>query len=157
MLWRGLNSGPPDDSAEGQTLGKAYRMAIKVYIVEDHPELREVLGMLIEYEPALELCGSAATGEEALVQLVEAEAHVVLVDMFLPQMNGADLIMELQTQWPDLRCVVLSGHADISYVERALAAGARGYILKGNPDEVLEAIQHVMAGGIYLSPLLRRG
>jgi DNA-binding NarL/FixJ family response regulator len=132
-------------------------MAIKVYIVEDHPELREALGMLVEYEPALELCGSAATGEEALAQLADTGAQVVLVDMFLPQMNGADLIMELQTQWPDLRCVVLSGHTDTSYVERALAAGARGYILKGNPDEVLEAIQHVMAGGIYLSPLLRHG
>lgn len=126
-------------------------MPLKVFIVEDHLILRETLGYLIKNAPGLEVCGSAATGEEAVQQLAGVAADLVLLDLALPEMSGIEVVQALQVRQPAVPCLILSGHSEATYIRQALTAGARGYLLKGNPSEILEAIQIVGAGGTYLS------
>lgn len=130
-------------------------MASNVYIVEDHPLVRSMVGEAIERMDELSVCGTAGSAEEALAHLQDAGADVVLVDMALPAMSGADLIAEMEKLQTDLRFIVLSGHSDPAYVDRAFAAGARGYVLKGELHDLEEAIRQVLAGGTYLSDKLR--
>jgi DNA-binding NarL/FixJ family response regulator len=80
---------------------------------------------------------------------------LVLVDVSLPNMSGIELVAMIRQQMPQLRCLMLSGHNELEYVRRALAAGAWGYVTKGNPRVLLEAIQDVLAGETYLSEELR--
>ncbi|MGH8144783.1 MAG: response regulator [Rhodanobacteraceae bacterium] len=104
---------------------------------------------------ALSVCGAAGSAETALRELPGLDVNVVLIDMSLPQMSGIKLIAALHTQFPEMRCLIMSGHNEPGYVQRALAAGARGYVLKGKPPEVQPAIEAVLAGERYLSPALR--
>jgi DNA-binding NarL/FixJ family response regulator len=125
---------------------------------------------------AVELVGTAESAEEALEALARLEnetaaedetdsedetavesataVDLVLVDMSLPAMNGVQFVSEVRTRWPELPCVILSGHGEKSYVERAFEAGAEGYILKGDPYELEEAIEQVLDGKRYTSPAL---
>jgi DNA-binding NarL/FixJ family response regulator len=130
-------------------------MSLKIFIVEDHPITRYTLGKFLQKKPDLELCGEAATGAEALERLAEVEADLILIDVLLSGMNGLQLVEQLQEKYPALLCLMLSGHNETLYIRRAFSAGARGYILKGNPSEMLEAIQTVRDGGTYLSPALQ--
>ena len=129
-------------------------MAGKIYIVEDHAIVREMLGMTVERMMGLSVCGTAASAEEALEQFEKAGADLVLVDMSLPGMSGSELIRAVSERWPGLRCLVLSAHAEAWYVEGALQAGARGYVLKGDPSELERAIRRVLGGEMYLSTSL---
>ncbi|MBX3012271.1 MAG: response regulator transcription factor [Caldilineaceae bacterium] len=129
-------------------------MATKLYIVEDHPLMQRMLRERIDRLPNLQVIGVAATAEEALTQLATLEVDLVLVDVSLPGMNGIDLVRALLLQRPGLLCLMLSGHQESSYVQRALAAGARGYLAKGNPPELGEAIPQILQGGTYLSSSL---
>ncbi|HUG62373.1 MAG TPA: response regulator transcription factor, partial [Methylomirabilota bacterium] len=90
-----------------------------------------------------------------LLDIPAAKPDLLLVDLSLPRMNGADLIQLAQERWPDLPSLVLSGHGEAAYVTRARAAGARGYVLKGNPYELPDAIHSVLRGKEYLSVALR--
>jgi len=78
-----------------------------------------------------------------------------VVDLSLPGRSGLDLVEEIQKRW-GTPCVILSGHGERTYVGRALACGARGYVLKGNPQDLPVAIREVLDGEIHLSPTLRR-
>lgn len=129
-------------------------MDTNVYIVEDHPLMQRMTQELISRMTNLQVCGVAATAQEALAQLPAAEVALVLVDVSLPDMSGIDLVRQLRTQHPELRCLMLSGHQEQSYVKRALAAGACGYIAKGNPFELRDAIAQVLQGEIYLTKAL---
>jgi DNA-binding NarL/FixJ family response regulator len=80
---------------------------------------------------------------------------LALVDLSLPRMSGIDLVQRLQQENSRLPCLMLSGHLDSLYVRRSLHAGARGYVLKGDSEAILEGIRKVMKGEIYLSPELR--
>ena len=97
----------------------------------------------------------AATAQEALAQIPTLAVDLIVVDLSLPDMDGIQLVGELRARQPDLRCLMLSGHQERNYVERALAAGACGYIAKGNPLELIEAIRRVLKGESYLSKTLR--
>lgn len=130
-------------------------LTLKVFIVEDHFVMRETLSYLIKREPGLAVCGAAETGEAAFQQLATVAADLVLVDLSLPGMNGIDLIQRLQVRQPDLPCLILSGHDKVNYVRQALDVGAQGYVLKGKPEEMLEAIQTVSNGGTYVSSALQ--
>ena len=129
-------------------------MAIRIYVVEDHPIMRETLVEYLKLNDDFELCGVAASGEEALDGLTAARAALVLLDLSLPGRSGLDLLPEIQSNSP-IPCIVLSGHREPSYVERALEAGARGYVLKGRPQEIPIAINAVLDGGLYVSESLR--
>jgi DNA-binding NarL/FixJ family response regulator len=132
-------------------------MTLKIFIVEDHPILLYTLKGFIKNEAGLQVCGTATTGAEALERLAETEADLALIDVKLPGISGLELLEQLRERYPGLLCLMLSGHGETTYIQQALRAGARGYILKGNPDEMLAAIQTVAGGGTYLSPSLPGG
>ena len=128
--------------------------AARIFVIEDHPLMREVLRDYLGAMPGVEICGEATSGEEALERLDEVEADLLLVDTTLGGMNGIDFVKRVAARWKDLPCLMLSGHGQEGYVERALHAGARGYVLKGNPAELPRAIEKVLGGEVYLSPKL---
>lgn len=129
-------------------------MPYSVFIVEDHPLMRDMMAAYVDELPDLHVCESVRTAEEALDRL-PAAADLVLVDLSLPGMSGIELIREIQIRWPDLRCLVCSGHDEVSYVERSLRAGAHGYVAKGHPAELVDALQNLRRGKPYLSASLR--
>lgn len=128
---------------------------VRVYLVEDSEFMRGILIDFMEDLLDYEVKGVAATAEEAQEQLDGNAVDVVLVDTALPGMDGIELVGKLLERWPELRCLMYSGHAEAFYVERALEAGARGYLLKGNPDEISEAVRVTLEGGTYLSASLK--
>jgi DNA-binding NarL/FixJ family response regulator len=130
-------------------------MSLKIFIVEDHPVMRSTLSGFLQSKAGLEVVGAAATGTEALERLAQVKADLSLIDVRLPGMSGLNLVEQLQEKYPDLLCLMLSGHGETPYIRHAFKVGARGYILKGNPPELLEAIQAVSGGGTYLSPSLQ--
>lgn len=81
---------------------------------------------------------------------------LVIVDVALPAMNGIDLVAALHERFPTLPCLMLSGHTELNYVRRALDVGARGYVMKGDPFALPEAVRTVLAGEIYLSEEVRQ-
>ncbi len=116
--------------------------------------MRETLRDYLALTEDLELCGMADDAEKASIALETAEPDVVVVDVALPGRSGLDLLVEIQARW-GTPCVILSGHGERSYVGRAFAAGARGYVLKGNPLDLPLAIRRVMEGEVHLSESLR--
>jgi DNA-binding NarL/FixJ family response regulator len=131
-------------------------MSSKIFIVEDHPTMRQMMREFIEAISGMEVCGVAATAEEGLEYLVDLEVDLVTVDISLPGMNGIDLVAKLQARWPQLPCIIVSGHHEPGYIKRAFAEGARGYVAKGNPMEIRTAIEQVLAGKIYLNESMRK-
>lgn len=128
---------------------------INIYIIEDHPLFRRLLYEFIDKLPGMSVCGVVSSGQEALEQIPQVNPDLVLVDLRLPDMDGIEVVSQLPAARPALPAVILSAHTESLYVDRALAVGARGYLLKGDPLELESAIRHVMAGEIYLSPQLR--
>jgi DNA-binding NarL/FixJ family response regulator len=128
---------------------------ISILLVEDHPAFASVLVRLLRKRGDLEVTEVATTAEIALQKLPEKKFNLALVDVFLPKMSGISLVALIHDRYPDLPCMMLSGHMLDHYVQRALKAGARGYVLKDHSDEILEGIQHVLKGETYLSQELR--
>ena len=122
---------------------------IDVLLVEDHVMMRDALVEYLAGFPGVRVCGAVATGDEALARLNDAQPDVVLVDVSLPGMSGIELVKEIGGRWPTLPCLMVSGHHTTEYVQRSREAGARGYLLKGNPDELHAAIDAVAGGGTY--------
>ncbi len=123
-----------------------------VLIVDDHPIVRQGLSQLINAEDDLEVCGSAATVEEALQSLGESYPDVVIVDLSLAHSDGLELIKEIRKETRHLPVLVLSMHDENMYAERLLSAGANGYIMKqAAADQLLIALRRVLAGGVYVS------
>lgn len=130
-------------------------MPINIYIVEDHPVMQCAISKYLRYVSGIHVCGIAATAEEALDRLPTLKANLALSDLSLPGMSGIDLVRTLQREQPDLLCLILSAHQEAVYVEQALLAGARGYVVKGKLQELGHAIQQVFTGQIYLSPQIQ--
>lgn len=124
---------------------------IRVFIVDDHTILRASLRSLLVRQPDMAVCGEAATAQAAVQQAALAEPDVVLVDVSLPDMSGIDLVRVLRSRHPDLVLAMFSGHAEPSYVKHALAAGAHGYVLKGNSAELVEAVRTLSRGERFIS------
>jgi DNA-binding NarL/FixJ family response regulator len=124
-------------------------------IVEDNSTFANTMIHFLSRLGQLTVAALAPTAEAALELLPQLTVDLVLVDVSLPTMSGIDLVAAMREQHPDLRCIMLSGHHERDYVRRALAAGARGYVLKENPLDLLEAVRSVMAGETYLSTELR--
>lgn len=128
---------------------------VSLFLVEDHEILSYTLARFLSSQETLTVVATVPTAEAALEQLPHLVVDLVLVDVSLPAMNGIELVAHLQEHFFHLPCLMLSGHREPAYVRRALAAGARGYVLKGNPDTLLDAVPRVLAGEIYLSKELR--
>lgn len=129
----------------------------RIYLVEDHATMRSMIGDFLDARKDLQISGSAATAEEAFDELANLDVDLVLVDTSLPDMSGIDLVKRLLDRQPDVSCLMYSGHSEATYVHRALRAGAKGYVVKGNPRELPAAIRQVLDGSTYLSPDLRDG
>ncbi len=131
-------------------------MNTNIYIVEDHSAMQQALRVYLRQLTDVSICGVAGSAQEALAALPAAAADLVLVDVSLPDMSGIDLVEQLCSLLPTLRCLMLSGHQEIAHIQRALAVGARGYLIKGNSNELAPAIEQVLAGDIYLSEVIRQ-
>ena len=128
------------------------RDRIRVIVVDDHPAIREALGDAIESKMDLELVGQAASAEAALQLIGEVEPQVAVVDVSLEDAHGLDLVQNIRIQHPDVQVVVFSMYDENVYAERAVRAGASGYLMKSEPTQhVIEAIRSVTRGEIYLS------
>jgi DNA-binding NarL/FixJ family response regulator len=124
----------------------------KIFLVDDHAVLREGLAELINHSPDLQVCGTAAGSEEALSRIPDARPDLIIVDLALPEVGGMELLRILKLRHPGIRTLVLSMHDEAVYAERALRAGAQGYIMKHEAiTEVEAAIRRVLDGGLYLS------
>ena len=120
---------------------------IRVMCVDDHPVVRDGIAAIINLQPDMMLAGAAATGGEALDRFFQLRPDVALVDLRLPDMSGFDLIKKIKHKSPNARIIVLSSHEGDVDIQRALEAGAQGYVVKGMVrDELLEIIRSVHAG-----------
>ena len=124
----------------------------KVLIVDDHPLVREGLALRVSSQPDLDVCGEAASADEALSQLEASSPDLAIVDIQLVGSSGIDLIKEIKARFPSVKMLVVSAYEDSLYAERALRAGALGYINKRQCQErIIEAIRTVLEGRRYVS------
>ena len=130
-------------------------MSVSILLVEDHAGFAKALLNMLNQNPNLEITAVADSAEDAMEQLRASKFDLVLVDYSLPDMSGINLVKMMHEEFPDMDCVMLSGHLSLQYAQRALEAGARGYLIKDNPVGILAGIQHVLRGDIYLSEELR--
>lgn len=131
-------------------------MTIRVFVVEDHPVMRETLRDYLGLVPDIEVCGMADSAEAAVRDLPGAGAEVLLLDLALPGRSGLDLLGDMAGDDAPAT-VVLSGHAERTHVARALEAGADGYVVKGDPGQIPVAIRRAAAGERYLTSSLLTG
>ncbi|MGA2444547.1 MAG: response regulator transcription factor [Opitutaceae bacterium] len=122
----------------------------RIFLVDDHPLVREWLGHLLRLEPDMEVCGEADTPSAALSAMALQRPEVAIVDLSLQHGSGLDLIKDLRASLPATQVIVLSMHEEIGDVERALRAGARGYVMKReSTSQIVNAIRQVQAGHVY--------
>lgn len=121
-------------------------MEHQIFIVEDHPVLRSVYADVLRFEPGLHLSGQASSAEEALVVLESVPCDLLVTDLMLPGMSGVDLVMRLRSVRPSLPAMVISGHEESVYAERARAAGAVAFLPKSTLARTLvETIREVLS------------
>jgi DNA-binding NarL/FixJ family response regulator len=140
-----------------QTLGTARApiRAIRVMIADDHAVVRDGLRALVEAQPGLVVVGEAADGEEAWLRACELRPDVLLLDVSMPVIGGADAAERIAKDCPSVRVVALTMHEERGYVARLLRAGAAGYVLKRTATaELVRAIRAVAAGDTYIDPSL---
>jgi len=128
----------------------------RIFLVDDHPLVREWLGALIEHYADLQVCGEASCVREALDGIAELRPDVAIVDVSLPDGSGFEIVRNVKVLSPGTAVVVLSMHEERTYAERAIREGARGYVMKGeHTGAIIGAIRKVMEGGIFLSPSMK--
>src|SRR6266853_50997 len=126
---------------------------IRVLTVDDHPLLRDGIAALIGSEEDMELIGEASNGREGLDLFRKFRPDITLMDLQMPEMSGIDAIGEIRGEFPEARIIVLTTHPGDVQVSRALKAGARAYLMKGElRKELLETIRAVHAGQKRVSP-----
>ncbi|HVU17224.1 MAG TPA: response regulator transcription factor [Candidatus Didemnitutus sp.] len=124
----------------------------RVFLVDDHPLVREWLGSLIEQQPDLAVCGQAGSSGTAFEAISRLQPDIAVVDLSLEDGSGLELIKQLQSLTPPPKVLVLSMHDEAFYAERALRAGAAGYVMKRSATgRVIDAIRHVLEGRLYIS------
>lgn len=127
-----------------------------ILLVEDHAGFAKALLNMLSQNPNLQVVAVAEDAADALARLQTLSVDLVLVDFSLPDMTGVELLEKLRHEYPDLRCAILSGHLLPQHARRALAIGARGYMIKDDPTGILTGIQHILKGEIYVSEELRQ-
>ncbi len=132
--------------------GQDMKIKQKVFLVDDHPIVREGLSQLINREKDLAVCGEAGDISSALQSIANCKPNVVVVDLTLESGSGLRVIENIKYDNPDLPVLVLSMHDESVYAERCIKAGARGYIMKQEPsDKMISAIRNVLDGKLYVS------
>ncbi len=124
----------------------------RVLLVDDHPIVREQLGHLIALQPDLAVCGECEDGPQCLQMLHQKKPDLVIVDLSLKHAHGLELIKDIKAHDSKVRVLVLSMHEESVFAERALRAGAQGYVTKQeSTDVIMTAIRRVLADGLFLS------
>ena len=124
----------------------------KVFLVDDHPLVREWLTNLINQQPDLAVCGETESAPRALQAIAAAQPEVAIVDISLKDSSGIELIKSLKLSHPEVAVLVLSMHDESLYAERALRAGAKGYIMKRETTrKVIEGIRQILDGKVFVS------
>jgi len=124
----------------------------RIFLIDDHPLVREGLANLINGQDDLLICGEAEDSPGAITGIGKTRPDVALVDISLKNESGLELVKNLDSQFPLVALIVLSMHDEALYAERALRAGARGYVMKRESTKsVLAAIRRVLEGGVYVS------
>src|ERR1700721_1655432 len=124
----------------------------KVLLVDDHPSVRQGMALLINREPDLIVCPDAEESNAALQALESCRPDLAIVDISLPGRDGLELLKMIRARDPQMPVLILSMHGETTYAERALRAGANGYIMKQEAtDKVLVAIRRILSGEIYVS------
>lgn len=124
---------------------------IRIFLVDDHPIVRDGIRSLLVREPSVEVVGTAGNGQELLDQLPDTPADLILMDINMPVLDGYATTLRLREAYPEVRIIALSMLAEEHYVGRMLDAGARGYVLKSaSKDEILHGIRQVTEGRQFL-------
>lgn len=130
---------------------------VRILLVDDHALLRRGAATLFDARAGLRVVAQAGCAAEALDALQEHEVDLAVVDLGLPDADGLELIKQIAARWPELKILVLSMHAERAYAERALRAGARGYVMKSDdPATLLRAVEQVAGGGLHLSEAMQQ-
>jgi DNA-binding NarL/FixJ family response regulator len=127
----------------------------KCLAVDDHPSVRQGLGLMFGSEEDLELVGTAETGEDALEAIEREQPEVVIMDVRLPGIDGISALKRISQMAPSVKTVVFSAYGDKRLLSDAISAGARGYVMKGSPPEdLLRAVRAVTSGKPFVDPSL---
>src|SRR5579864_1441602 len=142
-----------DMAAKNTTAPKPSDMSKRrIFVVDDHPIVRQGMAQLINNEPDLVVCGQGEDAYQSLRAIKDAKPDLALVDISLRNSDGIELLKELRAAAPELPVLILSMHDESLYAERALRAGARGYIMKQEaPQTLLSAVRKVLTGEVYVS------
>ncbi len=125
----------------------------KIFLVDDHPLVREWLSNLVNQQPDLVMCGEAEDAPRALDGINASRPDLAVIDITLKRGSGIELIKEITRLYPEVAVVVLTMHDESLYAERAIRAGAKGYVMKRETTKnVIAAIRHVLEGKTYFSP-----
>jgi DNA-binding NarL/FixJ family response regulator len=124
-------------------------------LADDHEVVREGLRLLIDAQADMVVVGQAGSGHEAVRQALDYRPDVVVMDIAMPHLDGAEATAQIKREYPGVRVLALTRHADQGYLRRMLHAGAAGYVVKKTAaDQLIDAIHHVAAGGIFVDPSL---
>jgi DNA-binding NarL/FixJ family response regulator len=127
----------------------------RILLVDDHPLIRKGLRLTLESENDFMVCGEAGAADEALAIVPELDPDIIILDISLPGASGLEVLRQLEGTNTKGLVLVVSRHDEILYAERAIRAGARGYVMKSEPPGALvEAIRKVLSGGIHVSPAI---
>ncbi|OYW75767.1 MAG: DNA-binding response regulator [Verrucomicrobia bacterium 12-59-8] len=127
----------------------------RIVLIDDHPIMRHGLAQLIRAEEGLDVIGQAGSAREGLEVVGKLSPDLAVIDLTLPDKNGLELVKDIRALHPATQCLVLSMHDETLYGERALRAGARGYVMKEEAaDHLVAAIHKIFSGGLYVSEAL---
>ena len=147
VTYKSQNQASQNQASQNQAATKK-----RILVVDDHPIVRQGLALLINREPDLVVCGEAEEAMGAMYVLASARPDVLIVDISLNGPDGLDLLKNIRTTHPTLPVLILSMHEESIYAERALRAGANGYIMKQEATEkVLVAVRRILGGEVYVS------
>lgn len=126
-----------------------------IVLADDHHIVRQGLRALLEGEHGFDVIGEASDGYQALDLVEHKSPEVLIIDLMMPNLNGLEVVRQVSERWPQTRSIVLSMHADESYVLEALKNGVSGYVLKESiAEDLVRAIKEVVQGRLYLGPPL---
>jgi DNA-binding NarL/FixJ family response regulator len=150
-------SAAPEEAVERAGSGQGEKPPTRILLVDDHAILRDGLRKHLEKLPGIEVVGEASDGREAIALVGSRRPNVVFMDIAMEGLNGLEATARLSKEFPDVRVIILSMHADEEHVWKALRAGAAGYVLKhAEPAEIELALETVVQGGSYITPAVSR-
>lgn len=127
-----------------------------IFVVDDHPVVRDGYARLITNQPDMDLAGETGDAAQAIEMIRKARPDLVLLDLSLKSGNGLEICKQINTEFPDIKVLVVSMHDETLYAERVLRAGADGYVNKAEATrKLIEAVREVLGGKYYLSPRMR--